>query len=415
MSTTQDTPVLEEGAAEIYQHGHLEPKRAEEIGFADLVAPLSLERFFTEYWEQKPLVSRGRPADFFQPLFSIRDVDRAVYYLRPKPSRIEVVTGQGFVRDNYLSPDGTANLNLVGERYREGSTVILSGLEETWEPMAAFARKLEGTLHHPVALSSYLTPPNSQGVQPHFDTQENLLLQVEGSKHWKVYGPLRELPEVEGSYRHVPRERLSAPLCETVLHPGDVLYIPRGFVHEGDSGDSPSLHITVNIHVRTWFDFLSDALSALADRDPRLRRSLPMGLLADERAASALAAGFSEFMDLFRQEAQLGDALGKHTEVLLAKPPVPDGHYALLFTEIGPETRLKKRGTVLTRVFQHDGIAGIQFSGNQIAGPGKIAEALRYVAEAETLTPASLPGPLTANEKLVLARRLVRVGLLTLA
>ena len=37
-------------------------------------------------------------------------------------------------------------------------------------------------------------------------------------------------------------------------------------VHEGASEGNPSLHITVNIHVRTWFDFLSDALNALVTR-----------------------------------------------------------------------------------------------------------------------------------------------------
>lgn len=414
MSMLHDTSILQEGAPEIFQRGHFASKSAAEIGFADLVAPVSLETFFAEYWEKKPLVSRGRPADYFKPLFSIGDVDRAIYYLRPKPSRIEVVTDQGFVRDNYLNPDGTANLNLVAERYREGSTIILSGLEESWESLAAFSRKLEGSVHHPVALGIYLTPPSSQGVQPHFDTQENLLLQVEGSKHWKVYGPLRELPEVEGSYRHVSRERLPELLCETVLHAGEVLYIPRGFVHEGASEGEPSLHITVNIHVRTWYDFLSDALAALADRDPRLRRSLPAGFLDDEQALGALGQGFSGMMDLLHGEARLDDALGKHIQTLLAKPAVPDGHFSVLFTDIGPETRLKKRATVLTRVFQHNGISGIQFSGNQVAGPSKITEALRHVAAHDTLTPASLPGPLTDNEKLVLARRLVRVGLLTI-
>ncbi len=406
----KDTHALPEGAPEIAPGN-----RTEDLNFADLVAPIPLERFFAEYWEQKPLVSRGRAADCFRSLFSIRDVDKAIYYLRPKPSRIEVVTSQGFVRDNYLNPDGTANLKLVSERYREGSTIILSGLEEGWEPLAVFARRLEGALHHPVALGIYLTPPGIPGVQPHFDTQENLLLQVEGSKHWKVYSPLRELPEVEGSYRGVTQEKLSEVLCETVLHPGDVLYIPRGFVHAGAAQEGgPSLHITVNIHVRTWFDFLSDALAAVADRDPQLRRSLPVGFVSDERATAALATSFAEVMQRFHRDARFDDALGKHTEALLAKPVTPDGHFTQLFAEIGPDTLLRRRDTVLTRVFRHGGIAGIQFSGNQVTGPAKIGVALEYVAAHERLTPADLPGPLASNERLVLARRLVRVGLLTI-
>ncbi|HEY9231575.1 MAG TPA: hypothetical protein VIS78_05495, partial [Blastocatellia bacterium] len=67
------------------------------------------------------------------------------------------------------------------------------------------------------------------------------------------------------------------------------------------------------------------------------------------------------------------------------------------------------------RVVRENGVAGIQFSGNQVFGPLKIFEALQHIAAAEVITPASLPGPLNENEKLILVRRLLRTGLLTLA
>jgi ribosomal protein L16 Arg81 hydroxylase len=392
------------------------PKGPGEIALADFLAPISQEEFFRDYWEKKPLLTRGRPPGFFSPLFSIGDVDRVIRYLKPKPGRIDLVTEHGFVRDNYLDSEGCADINLVYDRYLKGSTVILSGLEQTWEPLALFTGGLEGVLNHPVAVAVYMTPPRFQGVQPHFDTQENFLLQVEGTKHWRVHGPTRELPPVEGSYMPVPRESLPELLLEATLHPGDMLYIPRGFVHEARAGDSPSLHITVDVHVQTWYDFLSDALAAWADREPRLRRSLPVGLLSDEAGSRALETGFAELLDLLRREVRLDDAVGKLTErMVVRKPPPPDGHFSLLHTEIGPQTPLRKRRVALARVFQKDGYAGVQFSGNQLVGPAKIAEPLRHIAGTETFTPAGLPGPLNENEKLVLARRLVRVGLLTLA
>lgn len=395
---------------------HAETRSADEIGFQDLIAPLSIKDFLAEYWEKRPLLTSGRPPDFFAPLFSTRDVDRAICFFKPKPGRIDLVTEQGFVRDNFLNPDGTANINLVMESYLKGSTIVLSGLEQTWEPLAVFTGSLEGSLNHPVAISVYLSPPRFQGVKPHYDTQENFLLQVEGTKQWKVYPPVFDLPPVEGSYASVPREQLSEPVCEAVLEPGDVLYIPRGFVHEGIAGDRPSLHITVDIHVRTWHDFLSDALAAVAERNPRLRRALPAGFLNDDEVMRALGEEFDAFMETLRTEARLQDAVWKHTEMLaVRKPPPADGHFSMLDLEIGPETTLKKRRTSLVRVFQGDGTAGIQFSGNHVLGPSKIIEALKYVAEAETITPASLPGSLNEQEKLVLARRLVRAGLLTLA
>lgn len=403
-------------ADNILHSGISEAKPAEEIGFADLIAPLTPATFFAEYWEKRPLISRGRPARFFEPLFSIADMDRAICYFKPKPGRIDLVTEEGFVRDNFLGGDGTANINLVMESYLKGSTVVLSGLEQTWEPLVVFSRALEARLNHPVAMAVYLSPPNFHGVKPHYDTQENFLLQVEGTKQWKVYPPLEELPPVEGSYAPVPRERLAEPICEAVLEPGDVLYIPRGFVHEGRAEGKPSLHITVDIHVRTWYDFLHDALAAMAERAPEFRRSLPAGFLNDEAALRSLAEDFGQFMGIFQSKASYKDAVAKHTEKLAVRtPPPPDGHFSVLNAEVGLDTRLKKRRTTLARVFQENGVAGIQFSGNQVFGPAKIFEALQHVADSEVITPAALPGALNDNEKLVLARRLLRTGLLTLA
>ncbi|MCP3101659.1 cupin domain-containing protein [Myxococcus sp. K15C18031901] len=391
-----------------------ETVRVEALGFESLLAPLTPEVFFREHWEQRPLVTRGRARDCFAPLFSIRDVDRVIRYQKPGPGRLDLVTAGGFVRDNFLNLDNTANINLVYENYLKGSTLVLSGLEETWEPLEVFCRKLEGQLSHPVAVAVYLTPPGHHGVQPHFDTQENFILQVEGVKHWKVYGAGQALPRVEGSYTPVARERLPELLLETDLHPGDMLYVPRGFVHEAEAREQASLHITVDVHVRTWRDFLEDALAAMAERDPRFRRSLPPGLLRDPGAVTSLEAGFRELVASFHRDVRVSDALAKHAEKLIvARPPPPDGHFAMLHADIGLDTPLKKRTAVLTRRFQEAAVAGIQFSGNQLLGPAKIAEALRYIDETDRVVASRLPGGLGDNEKLVLVRRLVRVGLLT--
>ncbi|MEA2163990.1 MAG: bifunctional lysine-specific demethylase and histidyl-hydroxylase [Thermoanaerobaculia bacterium] len=392
-------------------------QRVEGITFDDLIAPVGREQFFREYWEQKPLLSKGRDASFFAPLFTIRDIDRFISLNRPQAGKsIDLVTSEGFIADNYVGMDGVANVRLVTESYLNGSTIVLSGLEETWEPLVHFSRALDAELSHPVAITVYLTPPKFKGVKPHYDTQENFLLQVEGTKSWRVWSPLQELPPVEGSYVPIPRERLGEPSFEGLLEPGDALYIPRGFVHEGIAGDAASLHVTVDIHVRTWVDFVNDAIAAIAQREPRFRRSLPVGFLGDENASAALEPELRDLLGFLRDHAKVSDAVAKHTELLaVRKSPPPDGHFASLHAEIGPLTLLIKRRSAVTRVFDENGVAGIQFSGNQLIGPAKIAEALRYVAAHDSVTPASLPGSLSENEKLVLARRMVRAGLLTVA
>ena len=128
----------------------------------------------------------------------------------------------------------------------------------------------------------------------------------------------------------------------------------------------------------------------------------------------SLETQFATLLDLLRESVSINDAVGKHAEMLaVKKAPPPDGHFSMLHAEITADTLLKKRRTSLTRVFQQNGIAGIQFSGNQVVGPSKIGDALRYIVETETFTPASLPGALSDNERLVLARRMVLAGFLT--
>jgi hypothetical protein len=49
----------------------------------------------------------------------------------------------------------------------------------------------------------------------------------------------------------------------------------------------------------------------------------------------------------------------------------------------------------------------------RIDGPPSIAPALRFIARTPRFTPRSLPGELTPEAKLALARRLIRERLLT--
>lgn len=392
-------------------------KRADEITFDDLIAPIDREQFFAEYWERQPLVTRGRASDFFAPLFSMRDVDRFIALRRPQAGKgIDLVTSDGFVADNYVNADHTANVRLVIESYLAGSTIVLSGLEETWEPLLHFTRGVEAELSHPTTIAVYVTPPRFKGVKPHFDTQENFLLQVDGTKSWRIWSPLQELPPVEGSYVTVPRERLGEPVFEAHLAPGDALYIPRGFVHEGVAGDEASLHVTIDVHVRTWVDFVNDTIAAIAAREPRFRRSLPAGFLRSDASVAALEPELRSLLSFLSDSARARDGVARHVEMLtVRRQAAPDGHFTALHAEIAPRTLLVRRRTPFVRVFEENGVAGIQFAGNHVIGPAKIAEALRHVAANETITAETLPGSLNENEKLVLARRLVRAGLLTVA
>ncbi len=78
-----------------------------------------------------------------------------------------------------------------------------------------------------------MTPAGCQGFAPHFDDIEAFALQLEGKKRWRVYKPIDEsqaLPFV--SSRNFTQEEIGEPIIDCVLEPGDLLYFPRGFIHQ---------------------------------------------------------------------------------------------------------------------------------------------------------------------------------------
>jgi len=61
------------------------------------------------------------------------------------------------------------------------------------------------------------------------------MLQVEGRKHWKIYAP-RDLDEtlpLESSRNFTDKDFANfKPIFDGWLEQGDILYVPRGFIHQ---------------------------------------------------------------------------------------------------------------------------------------------------------------------------------------
>lgn len=105
-----------------------------------------------------------------------------------------------------------------------------------------------------------MTPAGTQGFAPHYDDIEAIVLQLEGKKRWRVYKPLNEnevLPRFSSS--NYSQEDLSDPIIDVILEAGDLMYFPRGYIHQANACDDiHSLHITVSTYQKnTWGDFLA--------------------------------------------------------------------------------------------------------------------------------------------------------------
>jgi hypothetical protein len=98
-------------------------------------------------------------------------------------------------------------------------------------------------------------------------------------------------------------------------------------------------------------------------------------------------------------------------------PPLPDGHFTQIdkLSNIDLDTIVVKRKGMRCRIIQAEGSVSIQFPGNTVMAPGYIEPVLRYIVEAGEFSVRSIPDILTEDSKMLLVRRLIREGLLTVA
>lgn len=186
--------------------------------------------------------------------------------------------------------DDVIEPNRVIELHRGGATMVLQGLQLTDPALGRFATNLALALDHPVQINAYLSPAAARGLELHFDYHDVFVVQLEGSKRWRVWEPLaRTRQPVRGAPAPVMPSlgELGSPSLDLMARAGDCLYLPRGFPHAAETVESASAHLTVGVMAVTWQRVVRQAIDA-AVAAGHLRASVPFLSL---EASNAVALG----------------------------------------------------------------------------------------------------------------------------
>jgi 50S ribosomal protein L16 3-hydroxylase len=188
-----------------------------------LLGGLSPARFMQRHWQRKPLLVRGSiPA--MQPL-----LDRAGLFALASEADVEsrVVEQQGASWRLRRGPFTRRSLPPVA---RPRWTLLVQGVDlhvdAAHELLQRFSFIPQARLDD--LMVSYAT--DGGGVGPHFDSYDVFLLQAQGKRRWR-YGRQKDLALRDD----VPLKILSRfePEHEAVLEPGDMLYLPPRYAHDG--------------------------------------------------------------------------------------------------------------------------------------------------------------------------------------
>jgi ribosomal protein L16 Arg81 hydroxylase len=243
----------------MYSQGLIDP-------FATLLHPLPLDEFRTKWWNQRSVLVRGC-RERFESLLSW-DVLNVILNSNRSPHPAVIVAKSG----ERITPRDTHDLIGLVQR---GATLVVEDADQYHPNLRSFANSITASTGHNTRLNIYLSHPGRAAYKLHYDTHDVYILQVYGTKRWKVFPPTVVHPlynQIEHGVKAPPESDL---YLDETLRAGDLLYVPRGHWHSVLAVDEPSLHITMAVFPRSGIFFLKWLVDEMTE-DPFFREDFPL-------------------------------------------------------------------------------------------------------------------------------------------
>ena len=198
----------------------------------DITQPLTLlgnispQTFMTRYWQKKPLLIR-QAIPGFKPL-----LDRAALFDLAGDDDVEcrLINKKSVAKKEWQLQSGPFSRRALPALKTHGWTLLVQGVDLHSDAVRALMDQFrfipDARLDD--VMVSYAT--QGGGVGPHFDSYDVFLLQAQGCRQWQISAQ-KDLALQDG----VPLKMLAnfSPTQTFVLEPGDMLYLPPRYAHDG--------------------------------------------------------------------------------------------------------------------------------------------------------------------------------------
>ncbi|PKF63280.1 50S ribosomal protein L16 arginine hydroxylase [Psychromonas sp. psych-6C06] len=222
---------------------------------------LEINHFLDTYWQKKPTVIKQGFTDFIDPILPDEIAGLAME---------EEVESRLVYRDEKQQWQAECGPFESFEKLEnDGATLLIQAVDNWHEEAQQLIRPFRFIPNWRIddLMISYSTPKG--GVGPHIDNYDVFIIQGLGKRHWRV-GDNTQLSEfaAHGALKHC--EAFEA-IIDVELEPGDILYIPVGFPHEGYAVE-PSMNYSVGFRAPDQNDLLSSFADHQIDSNENAER-----------------------------------------------------------------------------------------------------------------------------------------------
>jgi len=349
-----------------------------------LLGGLDAAAFLRDYWQKKPLLIRQAIPDF-QGLLS----REALFALAARDDIESRLIQHG--RNKWKMDRGP--IDQVPPLAQKNWTLLVQGVNLHDDAVDALMRQFDFVPDTRLddLMISYATKDG--GVGAHFDSYDVFLLQASGHRRWRI-GAQQDLTLAQG----LPLKILAnfQPEQEFVLGPGDMLYLPPQYAHEGVALDE-CMTYSIGFRAPSYQELGEAFLASMMDtielpgryadpdlRVPRRRAEIDNAMLAKVGAELRQIRFTREDILLF-----LGEYLSEPKPHVFFDPPARlAGHRQFAQDARKKGVRLSRKTQMLHRD-NHVFINGTSFEadGDDLAMLKVLADARRL--ETTAVTPAS--------------------------
>ena len=237
------------------------------MGLAELLHPLSVERFLSNYWQKKPYVSHGSLGRF-EDLAQIPEFESIEILLEAWKGQADAWAP----RDKKL-PVIAAEPHQLSAFYESGYTLYLSRVEEYVPSLEPLARQLEldlGLRFGEVYFEGFIS--QGTGSAFHFDPNVTINIQLIGSKFWQVaenkhivnphmgWSVNTEVPELMQEYARQPFPMAMPRGARSFeARAGTLVYLHPGYWH-CTYNHEPSLSLLYTVNPPSWAELLAEEI-----------------------------------------------------------------------------------------------------------------------------------------------------------
>lgn len=222
-----------------------------------LLGGITAAQFMRRHWQKKPLLVRQAIPGFKPP------VPRTELFALAGQDGVESRLVQQLDGDAWKLQSGPLSRRALPPLARRQWTLLVQGVDLHDDRVHALLQQFRFVPDARLddLMVSYAS--DGGGVGPHFDSYDVFLLQAHGQRRWRI-GRQKDLTLRDD----VPMKILAhfEPEEEYVLEPGDLLYLPPRWAHDGVA-EGECMTYSVGFRVPERTDLAQELLVRLADED----------------------------------------------------------------------------------------------------------------------------------------------------